>query len=190
MEDNSFYVTSMAGILGEIQVLRREQTAAFALLTDAIAKLADKLDGRSSAEKERVTSTTDKDAALNNLEQLNEKSQEAQETYDSFNPEDVYNTLIDPFPRKHQELIDYGMEECRQYDDDDDEVSNLRDVFEEDFLYWAEEHFQSLPTSVISTIRDLLINKNVHIDKRLGLRISAELAHYLEKSDRKYQRIS
>lgn len=63
MEENSFQVKSMSRILGDIQVMQREQTAAFGLLTDANTKLADELDGQSRAEKEEeVTSTADKES--------------------------------------------------------------------------------------------------------------------------------
>lgn len=57
------------------------------------------------------------------MEQLKVKLKEAQEQYESFNPEDVYNTIIDAFSRTRQEVISYGNAACPQFDDD--EVSNL-----------------------------------------------------------------
>lgn len=51
MEDGSSHAASMAGILGETRVVRTGQTPGCGLLTHAIIKFADKLDGRSSAEE-------------------------------------------------------------------------------------------------------------------------------------------
>lgn len=73
IEDKSSPVTLVAGILVQLQLMRKEQTTAFGPLADAITKLDDGRFGRRSAEKEEVATVIGSRADLSNLEQLNEE---------------------------------------------------------------------------------------------------------------------
>lgn len=72
----------------------------------------------------------------------------------------------------------HGKLAYRQYDDK--EGNYRQDIFAENFLHWTLAHFQSRPASVVGTMRDTPVQKNVQIEKRAELQISAEPANHIE----------
>lgn len=87
---------------------------------------------------------------------------------------------MDPFPRTRPEKIDYGEEAAHLYAGG--EYANVQEAFEEDFLYWTEDHFKFLPNAVISNIRDALIQDGVPIGKRPGVNMSKALADHTART--------
>lgn len=111
--------------------MRRDQAPAFGLPTDAITKIADKLDGRRRAKNEELTWMVNKGADLSTLEELKEEAEKARETYEPPNPVVVYNTLINRFPRTCQAAITYRKKPTRQYEGD--AVSSLQHFLDRRF---------------------------------------------------------
>lgn len=76
------------------------------------------------------------------------------------------------------EKVEYAKEAVQLYGTY--EFSDIREVFEEDFLYWTEDHFKVLPNAVISSIPNILMKEIVPIQKRLGLKMRTSLANYMK----------
>lgn len=62
---------------------------------------------------------------------------------------------------------------------EDEWLKNVPALFDEDFMFWTEEHFKPLPNVIISNLRDVLLKKYVPIERRLELRMSTALAKYI-----------
>lgn len=82
------------------------------------------------------------------------------------------------FQRSRQERIEFSRAAAEHYSSA--EGRNVRNVFEEDFWYWTEYHFNSLRNTVISSISDVLINHVVLVRKTAGLKMSTTLLVYMK----------
>lgn len=79
------------------------------------------------------------------VEHLAEK---VQDKFGSSDAEDTYHALLNPLACTRQEQIKYGKQSVSTQETDD--VLKTQDLFEEDFFFWNEKHFNPLPKSVIT----------------------------------------
>lgn len=55
---------------------------------------------------------------------------------------------------------------------------NIIHIISEDYWYWKEDNFKSLPTSLIGNFREALLKGNAPIDKRTVTKMSTTPAQY------------
>lgn len=79
---------------------------------------------------------------------IGQQAEFGQEALQPVSEDKIYCTLVDPFSRTRMVMVSYIKEYLRWYKGD--ERINIRNVFEEQFLYWTKVHCKSLPTSLIS----------------------------------------
>lgn len=108
---------------------------------------------------------------------MRQQARKAQEEFAPLDENDIYGTAIDPFVRTRQKRITYD-KEATQWNNYE-ELGNVKAVFEADFSFRTKEHFKSLPNTILSKMRDILVKRNVHIERRPGLGMSTALTQYI-----------
>lgn len=95
-----------------------------------------------------------------------------------YDPELIYETLVDPFQRTKEELQRFGMIACKFYSEGS--CVDVLDMFASDFCFWTSNHLALISKDMLMQIRDMLKDKGANIKKSQGRRITHELARYLE----------
>lgn len=95
-----------------------------------------------------------------------------------FDPDNCYDTLIDPQPRTKKELCDYVDEAVDFYGTGD--LSDVGEMFFCDFRHWNESHFSSLNKKTLVALRDVLLSKGLQIKKGSGFSMAKALMGFLE----------
>lgn len=64
----------------------------------------------------------------------------------------MYDSLVDPYARNIQGRIEQIKQDAHH--SHEEERSNIQGIFQDEFLYWTEQNFKSLPRAIISAICD------------------------------------
>eukprot|EP00171_Calliarthron_tuberculosum_P022600 IDg22600t1 len=95
-----------------------------------------------------------------------------------FEPDNSYETLIDPYIRTQKELCEYAEAAIAQYEGD--QYKDLGSAFIEDFIYWDESHFKLLPKPIAMRLRDCLFDSGSGIRKEQRLPIFKALHQFVK----------
>lgn len=137
-----------------------ERTVLFAALSTSIQDLSLKLGNRNVSERERmkVKYADPSHSLVEGIHFVNESAKRAQKELGEFDKTDVHHTIIDPILLTWQDKVEYGKEAAlyEKY-----ELSDMRKIFEENFLYWTEAYFKGLPIAVTSNVPNILIKESV-----------------------------
>lgn len=108
---------------------------------------------------------------------MKQLARKAHEEFAPSDENDIYGTLIDAFLRTRQKEMAYSKDAAHRYNDE--ELFNFKVVIEEDFFFWTEERFKSLPDIIIGNMRDTLLKRNEPIQRKPRLLISTALAQFI-----------
>lgn len=98
----------------------------------------------------------------------------AQDSSANFDPKDVYHAMIYSVPRAMQEKPGFGEE--ASYLSANGDSPKVGDVFEEEFIFRRESHFETLTKSSASTTCSMLLSEAVPPGRHPSPRISIVLA--------------
>lgn len=149
-----------AGIPDKISTLESQMEQVISMLNDL----------KPSSEEGSLTNT------VNAAREVAAKEQESC----PFDAEDIYETLKDPYPRSKKELVEFGKMALKEYKESD--TTDLCDLFIDDFLFWEEAHFNMLPKSCVTSIRNLLLAAGCNVQKGTGFPRARALYNFIKQA--------
>lgn len=132
---------------------------------------------RKKSDTETSKAPTATITAMKEDEVLREAPRKAQREFGEFDPNDVYHTLVDPFPRTRQEMVEYAKEAAQVYETG--RLVSVQELLDENFYFWIGKQLKILPSSVVSGIRNSLPQEHMSVEARPGLQMSSALANYI-----------
>ncbi len=96
-----------------------------------------------------------------------------------YDPNDVYNTLLDPYARTSKDLETYVKEAAALYPTYDHEV--LAEQFKFDFRHWTADHFDHAKSLDLTKIRNSLLTAGASVSNKGNIKLSKKLADFLQQ---------